>query len=129
MPARLKVFNLEEANVLLPQLEALLSELEEREYSFERQHDELFFEELLEEISPPESRLQALEASLTTLEEPVQKIRELGCVLRHPRRGFVDFLARQGNEWVFFCWRRGEKQIEFYHSLHGGFFERQRLSR
>lgn len=123
-----KVFELEEANALVPALETILAELEEKRRAFERHHDVLFFEELLEEISPPESELQELEGILLSLEEQVRKINQFGCVLRHLGRGDVDFLGRRGKDWIFYCWRRGEKEVRYYHTLRGGFFERQRLN-
>ena len=127
MKPRRKIFQLEEANSLLPALEALLTDLEEKQEAFRRLQDGLFFEELLEESAPPDEKLQVLEETLVKLEGEIEKIHELGCLLRHPEKGLVDFLARRDGEWVYYCWRRGEKQVEYFHSLHGGFFERQRL--
>ena len=128
MNARQRVFNLEQANTLLPQIELLLLELESKHDAFRRLEDELFFAELVEQVSPPEPRLQELEATLERMEEDFKKIRELGCLLRHAERGWVDFLARKDEEWIYYCWRLGEKQIQYYHSLGGGFLERQPLT-
>lgn len=122
-----KAFKVEEANALVPRLEGLLGELEEKRESFRRFQDELFFEELLSEAPPSDSRLRELEEGLARLEKEIEKIRSLGCILRHPERGLVDFLAKKGEEWVYFCWRRGEKEIRFYHTLQGGFYERKPL--
>lgn len=122
-----KVFELEEANALLPHLETLLSDLEEKQESFRKIQEGLFFEELVAAAPPPESKLQEMEEMLMRLEHELGKIRELGCILRHPERGLVDFLARRGDEWIYYCWRRGEMGIQFYHTLHGGFFERRPL--
>lgn len=128
MKARLKIFNLDEANALLPELESLLGELEAKQEAFRRLHDELFFEELLHKASPSEARFQQLEETLVELEEEIEKIAKLGCLLRHPERGLVDFLAQKDEERIYYCWKRGENQIQFYHSLRGGFFERHPLS-
>jgi hypothetical protein len=122
-----KIFALEEANALLPELEGLLAELDEKQETFRRLQDRLFFEELLEDVSPPDEEIRQMEARLMELEKEIQRIRELGCLLRHAEKGLVDFLSKRGEEWVYFCWRRGEKQIEFYHTLRGGFFERQKI--
>lgn len=127
MNPSLKVFELDEANALLPKLEALLAELEEKQEEFRRLQEGLFFEELLNEASPPEEKLQDLERVLLRLEEEITEIRRLGCLLRHPERGLVDFLARRAGEWVYYCWRRGEKEIQYYHTLRGGFLERRSL--
>lgn len=126
--SRPRVFKLEEANSLVPQLETFLAELEERQRSFDRLHDELFFEELLEEAHLPETKFQELEETLEELAKSMEKIREFGCVLRHVRRGLVDFLAKEGEKWIYYCWRRGEKEIQYYHPLRGGLFERRPLA-
>ena len=128
MTRQTRIFNLEEANALLPALESLLAEFEAQHEAFQRLEDGLFFEEILENNSPAETRLQELETSLTQLETQIERIRELGCLLRHPERGWVDFLARSGSEWICYCWRRGEQEIQFFHTLRGGFFERRPLT-
>jgi len=128
MNPRHKIFNLEEANALLPEIETLLAEFETKQETFRRLQDGLFFEELLDEISPSEEKLQELEDVLVRLEEEMVKIRGLGCVLRHAERGLVDFLARKRDNWIYYCWRRGEKEIQFFHTLRGGFFERKPLN-
>lgn len=127
MPTPLKIFNLDEANALLERLESLLAELEAHEETFRRLHDELFFAELLGGVSLPERRLQELEKALLPIEEKMEKISALGCLLRHPVRGWVDFPAQKDQERVYYCWQRGETKIRFYHSLRGGFFERRPL--
>lgn len=124
MGAKQRVFNLEEANALVPELEMLLREFEEKQHSFERLHDGLFFEEILGEEPPPDKKYQELEGVLTLLEEQVERIGSLGCVLRDPRRGRVDFLARTGKGLIYYCWQRGEKQIQYCHSLRDGFLGR-----
>ena len=122
-----RFFNLEEANALLPKVETLLSRLEEKQESFRKLQEGLFFEEILEEKAPPEENFKELEEALVKMEAEIKHIRALGCFLRHPEKGLVDFLGRRGEEWVYYCWRRGEKEIQFYHTLHGGFFERRSL--
>ena len=129
MPPRQKIFDLEEANTLIPRLETMLKEFEEGHDDFKRLQDELLFEELLADTVPSsemESRWQTLENHLLKLARQIGKILGLGCLLRHPEKGMVDFLSRKKDgEWICYCWRRGEKAIQYYHTLHGGFFERR----
>ena len=120
-----RTFTLEEANSLLPELESLLASLETKQEIVRQLHDEIFFEELLENDAPPDTRLQELEATLVRMEEEIQRIRTLGCRLRSPREGLIDFLSQRDAEWVYYCWKRGEKEIRFYHTLRGGFLERK----
>lgn len=125
MNPRRKIFSLDEANALLPELEGLLTQLEAKQETFRKHHDELFFAELLDKAPPPEGELQELEDTLEKLEEEMKKIHRLGCLLRHPQRGQIDFLGQKDEGWIYYCWQRGEKRIQFYHSLCGGFFERR----
>lgn len=127
MEPRKRIFSLEQANALLPALESLLDTLEAKQEHFRRLEDELFFAEILEKTSPPETKFQELEASLLALEKEINQIRELGCFLRHVERGLIDFLAQRDEEWIYYCWKRGEKEIRYYHTLGGGFLERQPL--
>lgn len=122
-----KVFSVDEANSLLPAIESRLAELEEKQSAFRRLQDEVFFEEILGEASPPDGMLREVEEALLDLEVEIRKIQELGCLLRHPERGLVDFLGRRGESWIYYCWRRGEKEVGFYHTLRGGFLERKPL--
>ncbi len=128
MNPRMKVFSLEEANALLPELDSLLEQFETKHDAFKRFEDQLFFEEILDHAEPHETKLKELEACLVALEKEIEKIQTLGCLLRHPERGWVDFLARRNEELICYCWRRGEEGIQFYHSLGGGFLERQPLN-
>lgn len=127
MKPRHKIFSLEQANALLPELESLLNVLEAKQESFKRFEDELFFREILEKASPPEIEFQELEAALLALGEEIKQICDLGCFLRHTEKGLVDFPAERGQEQVFYCWKRGEKEIQYFHTLQGGFFERRPL--
>ena len=122
-----RVFGLEEANALIPRLEGLLAQLEEKHEAFRRRQDELFFEEILSEASPSEKELQKLEEMLGLLEKEIGEIQKLGCLFRHPGQGQVDFLTRKGGEWIYLCWHRGEKEIRFYHEFRSRSFERQPL--
>lgn len=125
MEPRPRFFSLKQANALLPELESLLSVLEAKQESFKRFEDELFFAEILEKTSPPEIKLQELENVLLTLEEEIKQIRQLGCFLRHAEKGLVDFPAQRGEERIYYCWKRGEKEIQYFHTLRGGYLERQ----
>ncbi len=127
MPNRAKVFSLEEANALIPQIESLLANYEAQHHAFQSLEEQLFFEELLDCTTLPEDEIKTLEENLIKLEVEIRKIQKLGCLLRHPEKGWVDFLARRDKEWICYCWRRGEEKILFFHTLRGGFLDRQPL--
>ena len=58
----------------------------------------------------------------------VARIDALGLTLRDIERGLVDFPALLSGRQVWFCWRRGESSIGWWHDLETGFDGRRPLS-
>ena len=124
MKTPFKIFTLEEAHALIPQLEILLGELDGKKQLCERLHDMLLMDELLKEAEsskgkagpsdPLENEARRLDGSVVEIQTEIEKIRSLGCIPRSLERGWIDFPAQRDGRVVFFCWRRGEKAIRFY---------------
>ena len=132
MPAHL--FTVEEANHLLPQLEHILP-------SLRLLHRELIAkQQVLEELrahvrgnggSPTSrefSRLQEeVETLLAEIRSGVKKIEARGCLLKDLEMGLVDFPSvREGKE-VLLCWKSGEEEISYWHTIEEGFAGRKPL--
>ncbi len=64
---------------------------------------------------------QAMEA----LEKEIQKLEDLGCVLKDMTTGLVDFPAVRLGTRVWLCWKLGEDDVTFWHGLHEGFAARK----
>lgn len=137
MKSSARLFSIEEANALLPELDTRLSRLRTKKEMHERLHDEVLMHELLaqaegragihEDSSTLESALHAVEAILSDFEKEFQEIRRLGCILRSIDRGWIDFPSSRGTEFVYLCWQRGETSVRFYHSAGDGTTERRPL--
>ena len=130
MSKRPRLFTLEEANALLPELEGLLAKLTEKKEAYEREHDMYLMSELLEQSGPhfekeDSERLldqdaKDLDRSVEEYERDVSKIQALGCVVRNAERGWVEFLSKIEGKLVYLSWRRGEKVIRHYRFLREG---------
>jgi hypothetical protein len=57
----------------------------------------------------------------------VEELQELGVLVKDLDQGLVDFPAVRGDEEVLLCWRLGEDEVAFWHSLEGGFAGRRPL--
>ena len=120
-----RLFTLEEANQLIPELQTHLNRLFQKKEDYARRHDQLFIGELLHEAENThaaldrdlEAEIQKMEAAIFYLEQDLIKIREMGCILRNLKRGFVDFLGERNGESIYFCWKFGETSIRFYHPV------------
>ena len=119
-----KVFSLEEAEALLPELEKTLNRLRAQKEAYSRTHDLLFMHELVcaaersngfsEEKDDLEDGIHALEEAIEALAKEVDAIFEKGCLLRNIEKGRVDFPGLYGGEKVFFIWELGEPEIVRY---------------
>ena len=68
------------------------------------------------------SRLRALAAEIT---EAVERVNDLGCLVKDVDTGLVDFYALQDGDPVFLCWQFGEPAISTWHGLEDGFAGRR----
>jgi hypothetical protein len=61
------------------------------------------------------------------LSEGLEEIRAMGGDVKDLDLGLVDFPGRRGSDDILLCWRLGEKRIEYWHTVEGGFANRRRL--
>ena len=74
------------------------------------------------------SRLERERTNLQArLEEAVDALNAEGIEVKDLSSGLVDFYALQDGEVVLLCWRSGEREVGFYHTLTGGFAGRRPL--
>jgi hypothetical protein len=57
----------------------------------------------------------------------LERIQELGAVVKDLDAGLVDFPALRDGEEIFLCWRLGEDEISYWHGLEEGFAGRKEL--
>ena len=57
----------------------------------------------------------------------VERIRELGVVLKDLDMGLLDFPHEREGRIVFLCWHPPEESVAFWHDLDAGYAGRQRL--
>ena len=57
----------------------------------------------------------------------IEGVQSRGCLVKDVARGLVDFYALSGDRLIFLCWQLGERSVEHWHTLEGGFSGRQPL--
>jgi hypothetical protein len=60
-------------------------------------------------------------------DEAVAALAKLSIEMKDPERGLIDFLHERDGQVVYLCFELGETDIEYWHTLHGGFAARQPL--
>ena len=133
-----KAFTLEEANALLPALEAALDDLAGARAELEGHVEQLKILEALwgrlvmaptnpdhtEFLEHREGAGRAGARIRRCIEEEI-----LGRGIRFPtgglEHGLLDFPTTLEGRWVYLCWRRGEPRISQWHEVNAGFAGRR----
>jgi len=133
-----KVFTVEQADRLLPSLEALLREMDHRSIRL-REVLELIVdaeEYWGDRIADPDvggrekygDLLRERDDVQASLQGDIERITALGAVLKDYQQGLMDFYGYVEGRLVYLCWQRGEPAVKFYHPLEGGFAGRRPLA-
>jgi hypothetical protein len=128
-----KYFTREEAEALLPQIEPLLLDLQQRHHALQplRQELEALQQRMRGNGHGLHEQLQRLNQQHATLLEGVnrlvRRIYAFGCQLKDPATGLIDFPALRNGQEILLCWRLGEEGIHWWHDLTSGFQGRQPL--
>ena len=130
----LKMFTIEEAARLLPQLTQWLTELRKERDLILASEVEIDALELVTEKKKGSETSPALDRKVEEYTRRVDcfyslidKIQGTGCVLKDLETGLVDFYSLQNNRVVFLCWKLGEPAISSWHEVGGGYASRQGL--
>jgi hypothetical protein len=67
----------------------------------------------------------AIAKTMNRLENEIERLEDLGCVLKDMNTGLIDFPAVRLGTRVWLCWRLGEESVTFWHGLHEGFAGRK----
>ena len=133
MDDEIKTFTLDEAQALLPVLEALLKRAIEGKKAAEsiegRMQDlarKIFLSGgLLVDIPRVRRQRAALESHLQAAKDSVAEIDAIGVQVKDLDTGLLDFPCEIDGEIVLLCWKLGETRIDFWHTVEDGFRGRQ----
>ncbi len=119
-------FTREEANALLPQLTAMLSQLQDSK-------DELTdaeAHEALSEAAPANGggeEGRQVGVAFLEVRRLLETIEQSGIVLRDIDRGLVDFPTVMDGREVYLCWELGEDDVGYWHDMDAGYGGREPL--
>ncbi len=130
-------FTVGDVDALIPALEKIFVDvlqlragLRGLETKLERANVRMSREELLEsdDGSPDIRRAKALfRGYYEALSDQLARVKALGGEVKDVETGLVDFPSRRLGEEILLCWQFGEKKIEYWHPVDGGFAARQQV--
>lgn len=128
-----RYYTREEAEKLLPQIRIILQDIQRERAALRDYEEELRALEtrarsnghhLHEQIAKLQRELARNVQALRALAADLDR---LGCVLKDPETGLIDFLSLRNGRSVYLCWRLDEERINYWHELQEGFAGRQPL--
>lgn len=135
---QVRTFTLEEANRLLPEVRDGLAKAKSILDRLRTVRDQLtdlrivWEDKILDPECPDHPEYEAYRAEFSALESEMShalgSVTALGCEVKDPDAGLVDFYAQRGSDVVYLCWRRGEPSIQYWHTLAEGFAGRKPIT-
>jgi len=125
----MKTFTLDEAQALLPVLEALLKraiEGKKAAESVESRLQELARKIFLSgglfvDIASVRRQRAALESHVQAAKDSVAEIDAIGVQVKDLDTGLLDFPCQIDGDIVLLCWKMGEGRIDYWHTVEDGF--------
>jgi len=125
-----RFFTVEEANALLPELRETLTQLREtvdRLQQVEAEVSALRWKARGNGHNIPDEPFERRRVLREAAHRHIRRVQELGCELKDPRTGLVDFPSRRESQNIYLCWKLDEAEVSFWHPTDVGFAGRQPL--
>jgi len=132
MPRR---FNLAEAQRLIPRVESLMRDAQARKEDYDQAERAIqaFAERVMlmggmnVDRDRARNARQLRDSAAQNLRDTIERVQQLGCVVKDLDTGLVDFPTRFRGVDVYLCWRLGESAIGFWHGMDEGFRGRKAI--
>jgi len=133
-----KIFTIQDANLLVPRIAGIFDEINELDKKLKSINSDIenllsiWGNELLDkdhlDNSEYELKVDEKKKIAREIHDKVEEIHATGAVVKDISKGLVDFYYSYGGEIVLLCWKTGENQIQFWHSMENGFQNRRPIS-
>ncbi len=126
----MKFFTLDEARSILPEVKSIMEKLQNSKNALDMfKHIEIECDDfsVLQDINMTKINKEFHRLSYQFF-NCIDRLEELGCMLKDINLGLVDFYSIVDGKEIFFCWRFGEDDIMHWHRLDVGFRGRMHIA-
>ena len=126
-----RLFTVDEANELLPNVRVLVEQILENIRRLKSASETVIRKEGLDPETPNLMNRLRDDSEIAKLigqvKGWVEEINSYGCICKGVEQGLIDFPCMLGAEVVFLCWQIGESSVNHWHRIEDGFAVRKPL--
>jgi len=130
-----RFFTIHQAERLLPEVESTIRDAISAKSGYEQAEEEMqnFSRRIMMLGGVVVDHTRVLEhrdrreSSALLLKAAMEKIEEIGCLVKDLDIGLIDFPTLLHGEEVYLCWKLGESGIHYWHGVHEGFQGRKAI--
>ena len=120
------LFTVDQANTILPKVKKRFDEI------LFCKNNVIDIQEELQNLSDSNcsfekfiKKKQELNHAVTSLYSMIQKLEDMGIMIKSVDEGLLDFPSIRYDEEIWLCWKYGENQVKFWHGKEEGFMGRK----
>ncbi|HYJ01591.1 MAG TPA: DUF2203 domain-containing protein [Nitrososphaeraceae archaeon] len=120
------LFTIDQANTILPKVKKRFDEI------LFCKNNVIDIQEELQNLSDSNcsfekfiTKKQELNHAVTSLYSMIQKLEDMGVMIKSVDEGLLDFPSIRYDEEIWLCWKFGENQVKFWHGKEEGFMGRK----
>ncbi len=120
------LFTVDQANTILPKVKKRFDEI------LFCKNNVIDIQEELQNLSDSNcsfekfiTKKQQLNHAVTSLYSMIQKLEDMGVMIKSVDEGLLDFPSIRYDEEIWLCWKFGENQVKFWHGKEEGFMGRK----
>src|ERR1700709_2813835 len=132
LPNRTRLFTVDQANALLPDLLPVVATL--REHALALRAEQAVLDELArraEEMGGVKPTAREAEAAVhacghvSALDDAIGELQSAGVRVKDAERGLLDFPSQRDGELIELCWLYGEHAVTHWHRIGEGYAQRR----
>jgi hypothetical protein len=120
------LFTVDQANTILPKVKKRFDEI------LFCKNNVIDIQEELQNLSDSNcsfekfiTKKQQLNHAVTSLYSMIQKLEDMGVMIKSVDEGLLDFPSIRYDEEIWLCWKFGENHVKFWHGKEEGFMGRK----
>jgi hypothetical protein len=130
-----RFFTIQQAERLLPEVELIIQDAIAAKSGYEQAEEEMqnfsrrimMLGGVVVDHSKVSAQREQRESSGQLLKAAMEKIEEIGCLVKDLDIGLIDFPTLLHGEEVYLCWKLGEPGIHYWHGVNEGFQGRKAI--